>query len=68
MDILENEFMKSAYLLMGYMAIGALVEAVFTNESGVTSIIVLLMYLDWNKSYTNQRGEDKHIEKNNRKI
>lgn len=57
--------MKSAYLLMGYMAIGSLVEAVFTNESGVTCVIVLLMYLDWNKLYTNQRGEDKYIEKNN---
>lgn len=65
MDISENEFMKSAYLLRGYIAIGTLVEAVFTNELGATSIVVLLMYSDSNKLNTNRRREDKYIEKNN---
>lgn len=37
---------KASLLLIGYMLIGSLVEAVFTNESGVTSILVLLLYMN----------------------
>lgn len=46
----RNFVLKSAYLLMGYMVIGSLVEAVFTNESGVTCVLVLLLYLNWNNT------------------
>ena len=52
--------MKSVYLLMGYMVIGALVEAVFTNESGVTSIVVLLLYLNCNNRNWNQIRKEKY--------
>lgn len=37
--------LKASLLLIGYMIIGSFVENVFTNESGVTSIIILFMFL-----------------------
>lgn len=52
--------LKSAYLLMGYMVIGSLVEAVFTNETGVTSIVVLLLYLNCSNGYSCQIRKDKY--------
>lgn len=52
--------LKSAYLLMGYMVIGSLVEAVFTNESGVTSIVVLLLYLNCSNEYSRQIRKEKY--------
>ena len=52
--------LKSAYLLMGYMVIGALVEAVFTNETGVTSIVVLLLYLNCNNENSRQLRKEKY--------
>lgn len=41
---------RAAYLLLGYMAIAMLVEAVFTNQSGVTFVLIMLLYLDTGKS------------------
>lgn len=52
--------LKSAYLLMGYMIIGALVEAVFTNETGVTSVVVLLIYLNYSKEHLHQVRKGKY--------
>ena len=52
--------LKSAYLLMGYMVVGSLVEAVFTNETGVTSIVVLLMYLNCSNGYSRQIRKEKY--------
>lgn len=37
--------LKASYLLIGYMLLSSLVENVFTNESGVTAIVVLLLFL-----------------------
>lgn len=53
--------MKSAYLLVGYLVIGALVEAVFTNETGVTSMVVLLVYINWN-TRNEKKGKSNYIE------
>lgn len=52
--------LKSAYLLMGYIVVGSLVEAVFTNETGVTSIVVLLLYLNCSNGYSRQIREEKY--------
>ncbi len=52
--------LKSAYLLMGYMVIGSLVEAVFTNETGVTSIVVLFLYLNCSNEYSRQLKEKNY--------
>ena len=52
--------LKSAYLLMGYMVIGSLVEAAFTNETGVTSIVVLLLYLNCSNGYSRQIRKEKY--------
>lgn len=38
--------LKGGYLLIGYMAIAAVVENVFCNESGATVVIVIFMYLN----------------------
>lgn len=46
--------MKARFLLLGYMAIGMLVEAVFTNESGATFVLVLLLYLSPKRQLTNK--------------
>jgi hypothetical protein len=49
--------LKAAYLLMGYMIIGALVEAVLTNESGATAVLVMLLYLSPHISDKEKRQE-----------
>ena len=36
---------KGAYLMLGYMVMASIVENVFTNESGVTAVVVLFLFL-----------------------
>lgn len=45
--------LKALYLLLGYLFIASLVENVFTNESGVTAIVVLLLFLGPNNCEKN---------------
>ncbi|NFG58748.1 hypothetical protein FC778_08540 [Clostridium botulinum] len=40
--------LKASYLLIGYIIIASVVENVFTNESGVTAIVILLLFLGRN--------------------
>jgi hypothetical protein len=36
---------KAVYLIAGYLMVASLVETVFTNESGVTAMIIMLVFL-----------------------
>lgn len=54
---------KASCLLIGYMLIGTLVEAVFTNESGATSILVLLLYMNWSDKWMGRDSEHLFQEK-----
>lgn len=54
----DKNKLKAAYLLLGYLAVGSLVENVFTNESGVTCMVVLFLFLGSNtiaKQYLSEK-------------
>jgi hypothetical protein len=54
--------LKAVYLLVGYLVIASIVENVFCNESGATSMIVLFIYIFGKKSV----NDSKQIESTNK--